>query len=86
VDEEGKHSLIETLIAQNREISNGVINTTDGLRIEFAYGWGVVRASNTGSYLVARFEANDESGLQQIKAVFKELLQKADPMMLVSLS
>lgn len=85
VDEERKHSLIETLIAQNREISGGVINTTDGLRVEFAYGWGVVRASNTGSYLVARFEANDEVGLQQIKATFKELLQKADPMMLVSL-
>lgn len=86
VDEERKHHLIETLIAQNREMSGGIVNTTDGLRVEFAYGWGVVRASNTGSYLVARFEANDESGLQQIKAVFKELLQKADPMMLVSLS
>jgi len=85
VDEERKHSLIETLIAQNSEISGGVINTTDGLRVEFSYGWGVVRASNTGSYLVARFEANDEPSLQQIKATFKELLQKADPMMLVSL-
>jgi len=85
VDEESKHSLINLLIEQNKEVSGGVVNTTDGLRIEFSYGWGVVRASNTGSYLVARFEANNESALQQIKDTFKDLLLEADPMMLVSL-
>lgn len=84
VDDEAKHNLVQTLISQNKDLAGANINTTDGLRIEFAYGWGVVRASNTGSYLVARFEANDEDGLQQVKNTFKELLQKADPMMLVS--
>lgn len=84
VDDEAKVSLMQTLISQNKDLAGANINTTDGLRIEFGFGWGVVRASNTGSYLVARFEANDEEGLQKVKNTFKELLQKADPMMLVS--
>ncbi len=84
VDDQAKVSLMQTLISQNKDLAGANINTTDGLRIEFGFGWGVVRASNTGSYLVARFEANDEEGLQKVKNTFKELLQKADPMMLVS--
>lgn len=84
VDEARKHHLIETLIAQSKEVNGGIVNTTDGLRIEFAQGWGVVRASNTGSYLVARFEANNEDCLQDIKEIFKSLLQQAEPMMLLS--
>ncbi|MCP5174077.1 MAG: phosphomannomutase/phosphoglucomutase [Moraxellaceae bacterium] len=85
VDDAQKVSLINTLIQQNKDMADANVNTTDGLRIEFAHGWGVVRASNTGSYLVARFEANTEDDLQQVKSTFKELLQKADPMMLISL-
>lgn len=46
------------------------------LRIEFAYGWGIVRASLLVHYLVARFEANSEDELQQVKSTFKELLQR----------
>lgn len=84
VDDQAKVSLMQTLISQNKDLAGANINTTDGLRIEFGFGWGVVRASNTGSYLVARFEANDEEGLQKVKNTFKELLQKADPMMLLS--
>lgn len=84
VDESQKVSLINTLIQQNKDMSGANVNTIDGLRIEFAHGWGVVRASNTGSYLVARFEANSEDDLQQVKSTFKDLLQKADPMMLLS--
>jgi phosphomannomutase/phosphoglucomutase len=72
------------VVNQNKDMPNANISTVDGLRIEFSYGWGIVRASNTGSYLVARFEANSEGELQQVKSTFKDLLQKADPMMLLS--
>ena len=34
------------------------IITIDGLRVEFANGWGLLRASNTTPCLVARFEAD----------------------------
>ena len=32
----------------------------DGVRVEFNDGWALVRASNTGPNLTARFEANTE--------------------------
>lgn len=84
IEESQKTLLINTLIDENKDMPNANISTIDGLRIEFAYGWGIVRASNTGSYLVARFEANSKEELQQVKSIFKDLLQKADPMMLFS--
>lgn len=84
VAEELKQQLVDRLIANSQDIPNAIVNTIDGLRVEFPYGWGIVRASNTGSHLVARFEANDEAGLEQIKAFFRDLLQLADPMLLPS--
>lgn len=52
------------------------IITIDGLRVEFADGWGLLRASNTTPCLVARFEADDELTLQKIKGLFKTQLQR----------
>jgi phosphomannomutase / phosphoglucomutase len=40
----------------------------DGVRISFADGWGLVRASNTESVLVLRFEASDEISLRRSRA------------------
>lgn len=83
VSEEEKPLVMERLLASKDEIFEGTVNTTDGLRVEFAGGWGIVRASNTGSYLVARFEANTTDDLEMVKAFFRDRLHKADPMMLL---
>lgn len=49
--------------------------TLDGLRVDFGYGWGLVRPSNTSPYLILRFEADTLDHLEDIKAIFrKELL------------
>lgn len=53
-------------------------STIDGLRVEYSYGWGLVRASNTTPCLVARFEADDEISLNKIKQSFKIQLQAVD--------
>lgn len=50
------------------------INTIDGLRADFADGWGLVRASNTTPVLVIRFDADSEVALQRIKDAFKQQL------------
>lgn len=50
----------------------------DGLRVEFAHGWGLLRASNTTPCLVARFEAEDTASLNAIQALFKTQLQAVD--------
>ena len=54
------------------------IFTIDGMRVNYDFGWGLIRPSNTTPSLVLRFEANDEAGLGKIQALFKEELQKTD--------
>lgn len=60
------------------------IITIDGLRVEFKYGWGLLRASNTSPCLVARFEAQDEASLFDIQSIFKVQIQMIDPDLVVS--
>ncbi|GAI59663.1 unnamed protein product, partial [marine sediment metagenome] len=42
---------------------------TDGVRIPFDDGWGLVRASNTQPVLVLRFEASTEEKLNSIRTM-----------------
>lgn len=51
------------------------VDTTDGARIRFDDGWGLVRASNTQPVLVLRFEAKSEEALGRIRAAVEEKLQ-----------
>ncbi len=50
--------------------------TIDGVRVEFGYGWGLVRASNTEPVLTLRFEAKTKEQLVDIKEVFTKKLEK----------
>ena len=43
------------------------INTIDGVRITFSDGWALVRASNTGPNITARFEANTRERLEELQ-------------------
>ena len=51
-------------------------NDIDGIRVEFDYGWALVRASNTGPNIIVRFEANTEDKLEEIKNEFMEQINK----------
>jgi phosphomannomutase/phosphoglucomutase len=51
----------------------------DGIRVDFNEGWGLVRASNTGAALTARFEADTEEDLETIKGVFRSQIARAAP-------
>ena len=47
---------------------------TDGVRVTFEDGWGLVRSSNTQPILVLRFEATSEEALARIQdMVMKDL-------------
>ncbi len=48
----------------------------DGVRVNFADGWGLVRASNTQPALVTRFEAASEERLAEIRALFDAKLRE----------
>jgi len=49
---------------------------TDGVRVLFADGWGLIRASNTQPVLVLRFEASTAATLDQIRAATERELQR----------
>lgn len=52
--------------------------TIDGLRIEYPFGWGLIRRSNTSPYLILRFEADTKDNLTKIENIFREQLLKID--------
>ncbi len=51
----------------------------DGLRVEYADGFGLARASNTTPVIVLRFEADDAAGLKRIQEAFRGVLLAAKP-------
>jgi phosphomannomutase/phosphoglucomutase len=53
--------------------------TIDGLRVEFADGFGLARASNTTPVVVLRFEGKDEAAIDRIKRAFREALHRVKP-------
>jgi len=52
------------------------VDTTDGVRIEFEKGWGLVRASNTQPVLVMRFEAESPELLQEYKHLVESKVEE----------
>jgi len=50
--------------------------TIDGIRIKFDDGWALIRASNTQPVLVLRFEAQNESRLNEIRSFVEERLNR----------
>lgn len=77
VPEESKFALVEQLVAVG-EFEDAKIITLDGLRVEYSYGWGLVRASNTGAELTMRFEAESEEQIHSLKALFTREIRKID--------
>jgi phosphomannomutase / phosphoglucomutase len=55
------------------------IDKIDGLRVEFNQGWGLIRASNTSPYLIARFEGDTAEELLNIQHCFRSVLLKIAP-------
>ncbi|MGE5952838.1 MAG: phosphomannomutase, partial [Qipengyuania vulgaris] len=50
------------------------VNGTDGVRVNTADGWWLLRASNTQDVLVARAESDSEAGLERLMAQIDEQL------------
>ena len=51
----------------------------DGLRVEYADGFGLARSSNTTPVVVLRFEADNTAALKRIQEDFRRVLQQAAP-------
>ncbi len=78
VAEDKKFAIVRQLV-ETGDFGEAKLNTLDGLRADFPYGWGLVRASNTSPNLTLRFEADTEGDLQKIIDLFAGELKKVDP-------
>ena len=78
------HEVVAELLARvangSLKFEGGKVGTIDGLRVDFADGFGLIRASNTTPVLVLRFEGHTPEALQRIQSSFMAALHgvKAD--------
>jgi len=77
--QEGENfALIEKLRHDAKFTDPREIITIDGLRVEYADGFGLMRSSNTTPVIVLRFEADDEIALKRIQQDFRRVLLAAN--------
>jgi phosphomannomutase len=74
--EEGEHFAFMDKLKAVADFPNGKLFDLDGIRVDFADGWGLIRASNTTPILVIRFDADTPEGLERIKTIFRTEVQK----------
>jgi phosphomannomutase/phosphoglucomutase len=79
VADEHKFALMQKLVNGAKFPDATNVSTIDGLRVNFAEGWGLVRPSNTTPYLVLRFEAVNEVMLANIQRLFREWMLEVSP-------
>ena len=77
ISDERKFDFIAKLSKQGA-FGEGKTIDIDGVRVEYQYGWGLVRASNTTPNLVLRFEGDDLESIERIKKIFKQQMMMVD--------
>ena len=77
VSEEKKFGFMQTFI-ENWNSEQGESIFIDGLRYQSDDSWGLIRASNTSPYLVARFESSSQLGLEGMMQFFRQKLLEHD--------
>ena len=68
------YTLMDKLKASARFDGAREVVTIDGLRVEYADGFGLARPSNTTPVVVLRFEADDEAALKRIQGEFRRAI------------
>ena len=77
---EGEHyTLMDTLRKTAHFPDAKEIITLDGLRVEYADGFGLARPSNTTPVIVLRFEGDNTGALERIQADFRRVFNQAVP-------
>ena len=72
-------ALIEQLQKEAHFPDAQQIISIDGLRVEYADGFGLMRSSNTTPVVVLRFEAESQSALERIQQQFRQVILAARP-------
>ena len=73
------HAVVADLMRTVNFAAPAVVNTIDGVRVDWPDGFGLIRASNTTPVLVLRFEGHTEAALHRIEADMLALLRRVKP-------
>ncbi len=73
------HRVAEAVARQASSFADAEVCTVDGLRVDWADGFGLVRASNTTPVLTLRFEGHTQAALQRIQDRMMGLLRSVKP-------
>lgn len=77
---EGEHyALMEQLQKTAKFPDAKEVITLDGLRVEYADGFGLARPSNTTPVIVLRFEADTQTAIQRIQNDFRKVILEQAP-------
>ena len=76
--ESAKFEIMDRLKAEG-DFGDGTLTDIDGIRVDYADGWGLIRPSNTSPVLVLRFEADAQEPLERIADLFRRQLAAIDP-------
>jgi len=78
-----QHRVVAELLARAADgrlaFPGGDVGTVDGLRVDFADGFGLIRASNTTPVLVLRFEGHTQAALHRIEEQMMAALRGVKP-------
>ena len=79
VEESEKFAIVDRLAAkaneEAKEQSDVTLINIDGVRVEYGYGWWLLRASNTQNCLTVRMEADTEKNLTAIYDSVQKLIR-----------
>ena len=73
------HALVAKLLENGKFPTATSLITIDGVRAEYADGFGLARASNTTPVVVLRFEADSAAAMKRIQNEFRAALRTAWP-------
>ena len=76
---EGEHHALIAKLGTTADFPGATdVIRLDGLRVEYADGFGLARGSNTTPVVVLRFEADNAIALERIKSEFRRVLREVD--------
>jgi phosphomannomutase len=73
------HGVVSRLLAEVTFDAPAVVNTIDGVRVDWPDGFGLIRASNTTPVLVLRFEGHSPEALHRIENTMMQALRRIKP-------
>jgi len=71
-----KYEVMERVLAEFKEAFGDRVNDTNGARVHFDEGWGLVRPSSNLPELVLVFEGRTEEAMVEVKELFRERLAR----------